>query len=123
MVCSKKSRLQTKNDWIKLPPWGIVREFPPARGTRRYAAMALSMDEQRMLAEIERRLAAQDPGLASRLASSRRPGPAAGLRTSRGKILGSICTIVLLAVIGIPVFAMTHSRAYGQNTKPTATTP
>jgi hypothetical protein len=29
--------------------------------------MALSMDEQRMLAEIERRLAAEDPGLATRL--------------------------------------------------------
>ena len=84
--------------------------------------MALSMDEQRMLAEIERRLAAQDPGLASRLSTFRRPGPAAGLRTKRGKILGSICTIVLLAVIGITVYAMTPFRAYGQKTKPTATT-
>lgn len=84
--------------------------------------MALSMDEQRMLAEIERRLAAQDPGLASRLSSFRRPGPAAGLRTKRGKILGSICTIVLLAVIGITVYAMTPFRAYGLKTKPVATT-
>jgi hypothetical protein len=84
--------------------------------------MALSMDEQRMLAEIERRLVAQDPGLASRLSSFRRPGPAAGLRTTRGKILGSICTIVLLAVIGITVYAMTPFRAYGLKTKPTATT-
>ncbi|HEY3734584.1 MAG TPA: DUF3040 domain-containing protein, partial [Streptosporangiaceae bacterium] len=62
--------------------------------------MALSMDEQRMLAEIERRLAAEDPGLATRLSSFRRPGPAARLRTTRGKIIGSICTVVLLAVIG-----------------------
>ena len=84
--------------------------------------MALSMDEQRMLAEIERRLAAEDPGLATRLTSFRRPGPAGGLRTRRGKILGSICTIVLLAVIGITVYAMTPFRAYGQKTKPTATT-
>ena len=84
--------------------------------------MALSMDEQRMLAEIERRLAAEDPGLATKLTSFRRPGPAAGLRTRRGKILGSICTIVLLAVIGITVYAMTPFRAYGQRTKPTATT-
>jgi hypothetical protein len=84
--------------------------------------MALSMDEQRMLAEIERRLAAEDPGLATRLTSFRRPGPAIGLRTRRGKILGSICTIVLLAVIGITVYAMTPFRAYGQKTKPTATT-
>jgi Protein of unknown function (DUF3040) len=84
--------------------------------------MALSMDEQRMLAEIERRLAAQDPGLATRLSTFRRPRPAAGLRTTRGKIIGSICTIVLLAVIGITVYAMTPFRAYGQKTKPTATT-
>jgi len=84
--------------------------------------MALSMDEQRMLAEIERRLAAQDPGLATRLSSFRRPGPAAGLRTRRGKILGSICTIVLLAVIGITVYAITPFRAYGQKTKLPATT-
>ncbi len=78
--------------------------------------MALSMDEQRMLAEIERRLAAQDPGLASRLSSFRRPGPATGLRTRRGKIVGSICTIVLLAVIGISG-GLRHGpvpRAYGQ---------
>jgi hypothetical protein len=78
--------------------------------------MALSMDEQRMLAEIERRLAAEDPGLATKLTSFRRPGPAAGLRTRRGKVLGSICTIVLLAVIGITVYAMTPFRAYGQRT-------
>jgi hypothetical protein len=84
--------------------------------------MALSMDEQRMLAEIERRLAAQDPGLASRLSTFRRPGPATGLRTTRGKIIGSICTIVLLAVIGITVYAMTPFRAYSQKTKPAATT-
>ena len=77
-----------------------------ARGTRRYGAMALSMDEQRMLAEIERRLAAEDPGLATRLSSFKRPGPAAGLRTTRGKIIGSICTVVLLAVIGLTVYAM-----------------
>src|SRR6185437_11899196 len=86
-------------------------KFPPARGTRRYGAMALSMDEQRMLAEIERRLAAEDPGLATRLSSFRRPGPAAGLRTTRGKVISSVCTIVLLAVIGVTVYAMVPFRA------------
>jgi hypothetical protein len=84
--------------------------------------MALSMDEQRMLAEIERRLAAQDPGLATRLSSFRPPGPAARFKTRRGRIVGSICTIVLLAVIGITVYAMTPFRAYGQKTKLPATT-
>jgi predicted lipid-binding transport protein (Tim44 family) len=78
--------------------------------------MALSMDEQRMLAEIERRLAAEDPGLATRLSSFRRPGPAAGLRTTRGKIIGSLCTVVLLAVIGLTVYAMIPFRAQGSKT-------
>ena len=72
--------------------------------------MALSMDEQRMLAEIERRLAAEDPSLATRLSSFRRPGPAARFRTTRGKIVGSICTVVLLAVIGLSVYAMIALR-------------
>ncbi len=72
--------------------------------------MALSMDEQRMLAEIERRLAAEDPGLATRLSAFRRPGPAAGLRT-----------IVLLAVIGLTVYAMIPFRGNGSKT-PISTT-
>jgi Protein of unknown function (DUF3040) len=81
--------------------------------------MALSIDEQRMLAEIERRLAAEDPGLATRLSSFRRPGPAVGFRTTRGKIIGSICTVVLLAVIGLTVYAMIPFRAHSSKT-PTA---
>jgi hypothetical protein len=78
--------------------------------------MALSMDEQRMLAEIERRLAAEDPGLATRLSSFKRPRPAAGLRTTRGKIIGSVCTVVLLAVIGLTVYAMIPLRAHTSKT-------
>ena len=81
--------------------------------------MALSMDEQRMLAEIERRLAAEDPGLATKLSSFRRPGPAAGLRSTRGRIIGSLCTIVLLAVIGLTVYAMMPFRAQGSRTPST----
>src|SRR6201996_6091128 len=90
--------------------------FPPARGTRRYGAMALSMDEQRMLAEIERRLAAEDPGLDTRLSSFRRPGATSWFRTTRGKIIGSICTVVLLAVIGLTVYAMVPFRAHRSKT-------
>jgi Protein of unknown function (DUF3040) len=78
--------------------------------------MALSMDEQRMLAEIERRLTAEDPGLATKLSSFRRPGPGVGFRTTRGKIIGSLCTIFLLAVIGLTVYAMIPFRAHGAKT-------
>jgi hypothetical protein len=78
--------------------------------------MALSMDEQRMLAEIERRLTAEDPGLATKLASFRRPGTASRFRTTRGKIIGSLCTIFLLAVIALTVYAMIPFRAHTPKT-------
>jgi Protein of unknown function (DUF3040) len=74
--------------------------------------MALSMDEQRMLAEIERRLAAEDPGLASRLSSFRRPGPAIRFRTTRGRIIGTFFTIALVAGISLMVYAMVPFRAH-----------
>lgn len=74
--------------------------------------MALSMDEQRMLAEIERRLAAEDPGLAARLSSFRRPGPATKLRTTRGRIIGTMFTIALVAVVSLLVYAMIPFRAH-----------
>lgn len=74
--------------------------------------MALSMDEQRMLAEIERRLAAEDPGLAARLSSFRRPGPAVRLRTTRGRIIGAFFTVALVAAISLMVYAMVPFRAH-----------
>ena len=73
--------------------------------------MALSMDEQRMLAEIERRLAAEDPGLAARLSSFRR-GPAVRLRTTRGRIIGTFFTIALVAAISLMIYAMVPLRAH-----------
>jgi hypothetical protein len=82
--------------------------------------MALSMDEQRALAEIERRLAADDPGLATCLTAFRRPGPANVLRTPRARIIGSLFTVVLVAVVSLVVYAMIPFRAH--NARP-ATTP
>jgi hypothetical protein len=70
------------------------------------------MDEQRMLAEIERRLAAEDPGLAARLSSFRRPGPAVRLRTTRGRIIGTFFTIALVAAISLMIYAMVPLRAH-----------
>ena len=73
--------------------------------------MALSMDEQRMLAEIERRLAAEDPGLATRLSSfRRRSGPAAGLRTPRGRIILLVGMLSLVAVISAVVYLLAPFR-------------
>jgi hypothetical protein len=75
--------------------------------------MALSQDEQRVLAEIERRLAAEDPRLASSLATFRRPTPAAVLRSPRARIIGSLFTVLLVAMVSLMVYAMTPFRDHG----------
>jgi len=74
--------------------------------------MALSQDEQRMLAEIERRLAADDPGLASCLTTFRRPGPASVLRSPRARIIGSLFTVLLVAMVSLMVYAMIPFRTH-----------
>jgi hypothetical protein len=80
------------------------------------AELALSMDEQRALAEIERRLAADDPGLATCLTAFRRPGPAHVLRSPRARILGSLFTVLLVAMVSLMVYAMIPFRAHGART-------
>jgi len=81
--------------------------------------MALSQDEQRMLAEIERRLAADDPGLASCLTTFRRPGPGTVLRSPRARIIGSLFTVLLVAMISLMVYAMVPFRAHIPRPSPT----
>ena len=74
--------------------------------------MALSQDEQRMLAEIERRLAADDPGLATCLTTFRRPGPATVLRSPRARIIGSLFTVLLVAMVSLMIYAMIPFRTH-----------
>ena len=86
--------------------------------------MALSQDEQRMLAEIERRLAADDPGLASCLTTFRRPGPGAVLRSPRARIIGSLFTVRRVAMVSLMVYAMIPFRTHmPRHTPPTAGAP
>jgi hypothetical protein len=84
--------------------------------------MALSMDEQRALAEIERRLAADDPGLATCLTAFRRPGPANVLRSPRARIIGSLFTVLLVAMVSLMVYAMIPFRTHGARTPGTSST-
>ncbi|MBV9094746.1 MAG: DUF3040 domain-containing protein [Streptosporangiaceae bacterium] len=84
--------------------------------------MALSMDEQRVLAEIERRLAAEDPGLAACLTSFRRPGPATVLRSPRARIIGSLFTVLLVTMVSLMVYAMIPFRTHVVRTSVTTTT-
>ena len=73
--------------------------------------MALSMDEQRMLAEIERRLAAEDPGLAARMSTFRRPGPANVFRSARARVIGSLLTVAVVAMVSLMVYAILPFRS------------
>jgi hypothetical protein len=75
--------------------------------------MALSMDEQRALAEIERRLAADDPGLATCMTAFRRPGPANVLSSPRARIIGSLFTVLLVAMVSLMIYAMIPFRTHG----------
>ena len=73
--------------------------------------MALSMDEQRMLAEIERRLAAEDPGLAVRLSTFRRPGRVSVFRSTRARLIGSLFTVAVVAMVSLMVYAIVPFRS------------
>src|ERR1700749_4012997 len=81
--------------------------------------MALSADEQRVLAEIERRLAADDPGLATCLTAFRRPGPGSVLRSPRARIIGSLFTVLLVAMVSLMVYAMIPFRTHNARTSVT----
>ena len=86
--------------------------------------MALSMDEQRMLAEIERHLAAEEPGLASNLARFRKPGRAGIVRSTRARVIGSLFTVVVVAMVSVMVYALLPFRSGGRTTghQPVTTT-
>ena len=87
--------------------------------------MALSADEQRALAEIERRLVTDDPGLATCLTTFRRPGPSRVLGSPRARIIGSLFTVQLVAMVSLMVYAMIPFRTHGARTPatPSAGTP
>jgi Protein of unknown function (DUF3040) len=73
--------------------------------------MALSMEEQRILAEIEQRLAKSEPALAARLASFGRPGPANVLRSPRVRVLASCIALVVVTVVSLIAYALLPLRA------------
>jgi hypothetical protein len=73
--------------------------------------MALSMDEQRMLAEIERRLAAEDPKLAARLSAFRRPSRVGIFRSARARVVGSLLTVAVVAMVSLMVYAILPFRS------------
>jgi len=73
--------------------------------------VALSMEEQRILAEIEQRLAKSEPVLAARLASFGRPGPMNVLRSPRVRVLASCIALVVVTVVSLIAYALLPLRA------------
>ncbi len=73
--------------------------------------MALSMDEQRMLAEIERRLADDDPVLAARLTSFRLPRLTLATRSARSRLMTSLLMLVVVGVVAVFVYALIPFRS------------
>jgi hypothetical protein len=86
--------------------------------------VALSMDEQRILDEMERNLAADDPRLAARLDAfgQRMPGP---MRFQHARTVGGVLALALIAAVTVMVFVVSpfanHVRGeHRPNTPPTA---
>jgi Protein of unknown function (DUF3040) len=73
--------------------------------------MALSMDEQRILDQIERGLASSDPLLASRMATFGAPRGPLTARMRRIRLLASFSTLLVVAVVSLVVYAMVPFRS------------
>ncbi len=76
--------------------------------------MALPMDEQRILEEMERMLAADDPRLASRLAAFGQPGVGQVLRTRRGQATLSLLVLAMIAAVAAVIYLFSAFRLGGQ---------
>jgi len=72
--------------------------------------MARPMEEQRILAEIERQLADDYPSLARRLTAFGRPGLATRLRTPRGRVLASFLAVAAVALLSVLVYLLISLR-------------
>jgi len=73
--------------------------------------MALSMDEQRILDEIERGLGSADPLLAARLSSFGFQRPSLTLRTRRARIAMSFIALIVATAMSLVVYSLIPFRA------------
>ena len=72
--------------------------------------MALSMDEQRILDQIERGLASADPALATRMASFGASRRVTALRMRRLRLVASLMTLLVVASVSLVVYALVPFR-------------
>lgn len=73
--------------------------------------MALSMEEQRILAEIEQRLTSSEPVLAAQLSTFSPPRPVSVLRSRRVRLLASCVALVVVTVVSLIAYALLPLRA------------
>jgi hypothetical protein len=73
------------------------------------------MDEQRILEQMERMLAADDPRLAARLAAFGQPGLGQSLRTRRARAALSVMVLVLIAAAAAVIYMMSSLRPGAAN--------
>src|SRR5260370_28458207 len=85
--------------------------------------MALSMDEQRILDEIERGLAGADPLLAARLSSFGFQRTALTLRTRRAQGGVSFLTLIVVPALSLVVYALGPFPAVPANHSPRRVPP
>jgi hypothetical protein len=72
--------------------------------------MALSMDEQRILDQIEHGLASADPALATRMASFGASRRITTLRMRRLRLVASLMTLLVVASVSVVVYALVPFR-------------
>jgi hypothetical protein len=68
--------------------------------------VALSMEEQRILAEMERNLVADDPRLASRLTSFGQQGLPGTLKSQRVRTIAGLLALAMIAAVTITMFML-----------------
>ena len=72
--------------------------------------MALPMDEQRILEEMERMLAADDPRLAAKLAAFGQPSVVQVLRTRRARAALSLFMLAVIAAAAAVIYLVSAFR-------------
>ena len=85
--------------------------------------MALSMEEQRMLDEMERNLAAEDPRLAARLGAFDQQRLRSPLRSQQARTVGGVLALALIATITIMVFVISPFAHHARNDQTPAKPP
>jgi hypothetical protein len=68
--------------------------------------VALSMDEQRILEEMERNLAADDPRLASRLSAFGQQGMHSPVLSGRAKTISGVLALTLVVAVTLVLFVL-----------------